>query len=175
MECSPQKSENYGRWVVNSYISNSARQKGNNDFQVTYTADPFDPADILYTFEGFGRYAVEVKVRDKEYPTMFYEQSKDKGLQEYRQQGYSIIYANVVEDTGRLYMWNVTDLKRVKGIKTTVAPCFASIYFNPVIVAKPIYELPLTSAFVNADVKSYIEQYIYRYADNQQTEKENKR
>lgn len=90
-------------------------------------------------------------------------------------QGYTILYANVVEDTGRLYMWNVTDLNKVKGIKTTVAPCFASIYNNPVIVAKPIYELPLTSAFVNADVKSYIDQYLLLYANHQQTEKENKR
>lgn len=175
MECSPKTSEQYGRWVVSSYIANSAREKGNNDFQVTFTADPFDPADILYTFEGFGRYAVEVKVRDREYPTMFYEVTKDKGLQEYRQQGYTIIYANVVEDTGKLYMWNVTDLSKIKGVKTTVAPCFASIYTNPVIVAKPIYELPLTSAIINADVKNYIDQYLFMYADNQQTEKENKR
>lgn len=175
MECSPQKSEKYGRYVVNSYISNSARAKGNNDFKVTYTSDTFDPADILYTFEGFGKYAVEVKVRDKEYNTMFYEVSKDKGLQEYKQQGYTLIYANVVEDTGRLYMWNVTDLTKVKGIKTTVAPCFASIYSNPVIVAKPLYELPLTSAIINADVKEYINQYLLLYADNKQTEKEIKR
>lgn len=174
MECSPKTSEQYGRWVVNSYISHSARKKGNNNFQVTYTSDPWDCADILYIFEGFGKYAVEVKVRDKEYPTMFYEQTKDKGLQQYRQQGYSILYANVCEDTGRLYMWNVTDLSKVKGVKTTVAPCFASTYKKPIVIAKPIYELPLTSAIVTADVTNYINQYIYRYADNQQTEKENK-
>lgn len=175
MECSPQKSENYGRWVVSSYIANSAKSKGNDNFQVTFTSDPFDPADILYTFEGFGKYAVEVKVREKEYPTMFYERSKDKGLQEYKQQGYTLIYANVCEDTGKLYMWNVTDLNKVKGVKTTVAPCFASTYSKPIVIAKPLYELPLTSAFVNADVTNYINQYIYRYANNKQTEKENKR
>lgn len=106
---------------------------------------------------------------------MFYEQSKDKGLQEYRKQGYTIIYANICEDTGRLYMWNVTDLTKVKGVKTTVAPCFASIYTNPVIVAKPIYELPVSSAIINADVKEYINQYNSSNADNQQTKKENKR
>ena len=172
MECSPKTSEQYGRYVVSSYIANSAREKGNKDFQCEFTTDVYDPADILYTFEGFGKYAVEVKVRNGEYPTMFYEVTKDKGLQEYRQQGYTLIYANVVEDTGRLYMWNVTDLNKVKGIKTTVAPCFASIYNNPVIVAKPIYELPLTSAIINADVTNYIDQYIYRYANNKQTEKE---
>lgn len=172
MQVSPQKSENYGRYVVSSYIANSAREKGNN-FQCEFTSDIFDAADILYTFEGFGKYAVEVKVRDKEYNTMFYEVSKDKRLQGYKAEGYTLIYANVCEDTGRLYMWNVTDLTKVKGIKTTVAPCFASIYTNPVIVAKPIYELPVTSAFVNADVKKYINQYLLLYADNKQTEKEN--
>lgn len=175
MEVSPQKSENYGRYVVSAYIADSAREKGNNNFQVTFTSDTWDAADILYTFEGFGRFAVEVKVRDKEYNTMFYETAKDKRLQGYKAQGYKIIYANVCEDTGRLYMWNVTDLNKVKGIKTTVAPCFASIYTNPVIVAKPLYELPVTSAIINADVKEYINQYLFLYADNQQTSKENER
>ena len=167
MQPNKQKSDEFGRWVVSSYISNSARKKGNNDFQVTYTSDQFDPADILYNFEGFGKYAVEVKVRDKEYPTMFYEQTKDNGLQEYKQQGYTLIYANVIEDTGRLYIWNVTDLNRVKGIKTTVAPCFASTYSNPIVIAKPLYELPIESAILKVDVRNYINQYIYLYANHQ--------
>lgn len=167
MQPNKQKSDEFGRWVVSSYISNSAKSKGNDNFQVTYTSDQFDPADILYTFEGFGKYAVEVKVRDKEYPTMFYEVGKDNGLQEYRQQGYSILYANVVEDTGRLYMWNVTELSKVKGIKTTIAPCFASTYNKPIVIAKPLYELPIESAIVKVDVRNYINQYLSLYADNQ--------
>ena len=165
MQPNKQKSDEFGRWVVSSYISNSAKEKGN--FQVTFTGDPFDPADILYTFEGFGKYAVEVKVRDKEYNTMFYEVSKDNGLQEYRQQGYSILYANVVEDTGRLYMWNVTELSKVKGIKTTIAPCFASTYNKPIVIAKPLYELPIESAIVKVDVTNYINQYLSLYANHQ--------
>jgi len=175
MEVSPKASEQYGRYVVNSYIADSAREKGNNNFQCEFTSDTWDAADILYTFEGFGKYAVEVKVRDKEYNTMFYEVSKDKRLQGYKAQGFKIIYANVCEDTGRLYMWNVTDLNNVKGVKTTVAPCFASTYNKPIVIAKPLYELPVSSAIISADVKEYINQYLLLYADNKQTKKENKR
>ena len=159
MQPTKEKSDTFGRYVVNRYITDSSIIKGNNIATTTYTVDTFDPADILYTFTGDKKIAVEVKVRNGEYTDYIYEVSKDKRLQEYREQGYTIIYANLIEDNQRLFMWNVTDLSKVRGVQTKVAPYFVSTYDNPKLAPKMVYTLPVTSAFVNVDATQYINDY----------------
>ena len=151
--------DNLGRYVANQYIVDSSTTKGSKILTSTFTVDPYDAADILYTFEGYGKYAVEVKTRNGIYPTYFYEVTKDNRLQEYRKQGYTLIYANVIEDNNKLYMWNVTDITKVKGVETKLAPCFVSTYNNPTITGKFVYTLPVSSAFINVDATEYINQY----------------
>lgn len=151
--------DNLGRYVANQYIVDSSSTKGSKILTSSFTADRFDPADILYTFEGYGKIAVEVKTRNGIYPTYFYEVTKDNRLQEYRKQGYTLIYANVIEDNGKLYMWNVTDISKVKGVQTKLAPCFVSTFNNPKITGKFVYTLPVSSAFINVDATEYIKQY----------------
>ena len=159
MQPTKEKSDCFGRYVANRYITDSTITKGTNIVTTTYTSDTFDPADILYTFEGDKKIAVEVKVRNGEYNGYFYELTKDNRLEQYKQQGYTIVYANIIEDNQRLYMWNVTDITKVKGVETRVAPCFVSTYDNPQLAPKFLYVLPVTSAFVNVYATEYINDY----------------
>lgn len=155
-----QRMEKYGRYVVNRFISTSSKEKGNEILKTYFTKNKYNPADILYLYFDNRKYAVEVKVRNGIYPTYFYENAKDNRLLEYKKRGYTLIYANVIEDNGQMYIWDVTDLKKIKGVTTTTVPCFDSTFSdNPKLISKAVYELPVTSANITANVTEYINEY----------------
>ncbi len=152
--------ESYGRYVVNSYLQDHLTRLNKPVQSIYFTQDVFDPADIIYSHPNGTNIAVEVKVRHSDYPTYIYEESKDSGLEKYRNQHYFILYANVVESNNMLYVWNVTNPQKVKGVSYNTITAPSTTYgLNPYIKEKDVYYLPADSAFIKEDVSTYINRY----------------
>ncbi|MBQ3788662.1 MAG: hypothetical protein II849_07660 [Bacteroidales bacterium] len=159
MEDTKVKQERYGRYIVQRYIMDSTLKKGTDVENFISTAH-YSSADLIYSFANEKPlYAMEIKVRNKEYPTYIYEPKKDKGLQEYKQKGHRLIYANVIEETGKLYVWDVSNVEEIKGVKMETKLMNYSTYDTNEKVEKNVYWLPVESALINADVSTYIKEY----------------
>lgn len=153
-------SENYGRYVVNSYLLDHLTRLNKPVQSVYFTQDVYDPADIIYSHPNGTNTAVEVKVRHSEYPTYIYEETKNDRLEKYRSQHYYILYANVVEPNETLYVWNVTNPQKVKGVSyNTITAPSTTCGDNSYIKEKDVYYLPADSAFIKADCSTYINRY----------------
>lgn len=153
-------SEEYGRYVVNAYLQDKLLSQNNGFKTITFTQDPYDPVDILYTTVKDKKIAVEVKVRGKFYKDFIYEQSKAAGLEKYKEEGYQLVYANVVEENQRIYFWNVTDISKIGGAYKSYCPCPSSSYAaNPYIKDKCVYNLPVSSTFLQDDISAYLDRY----------------
>lgn len=159
MENTKVKQERYGRYIVQRYIMDSTLRKG-TDIENFISTAHYSSADLIYSFSGQQPlYAMEIKVRNKEYPTFIYEPTKDKGLQQYKEKGHRLIYANVVEETGKLYVWDVSNVEEIKGVRMETRLMNASTYDTDKKIEKNVYWLPVESALINADVSNYIKEY----------------
>lgn len=149
-----------GRYICNSFLTDYLLKLKKGFITTTFTSDPYDPADIIYTASNGAPLAVEVKVRTKSYPRFMYEVYKSKRLEEYKRQGYTIIYCNIVEDNNSIIFWNVTNINKMKGVikDTSICPSTTCGY-NPFLKEKECYYLPSSAAFLISDCSIYINRY----------------